>query len=70
MSRLSLEEQSCLAGWRQGDGAERYAPTYRQRSGGLPTGLLVTGLVALGVGALAWFYLGPELRRYMNIRNM
>jgi hypothetical protein len=39
-------------------------------SGGLAAGL-ITGLIVLGVGAgLLWYYLGPDLRRYMKIRNM
>jgi hypothetical protein len=34
------------------------------------TGFLLTGLVLIGLGALAWQYLGPDLRRYMKIRSM
>lgn len=34
------------------------------------SGLLLAGLVAVGLGALAWYYLGPDLKRYMKIRNM
>ena len=32
--------------------------------------LLLTGLVVVGIGALAWYYLGPDLRRYMKIHSM
>lgn len=32
--------------------------------------LLLTGLAVVAVGALAWYYLGPDLVRYMKIRNM
>jgi hypothetical protein len=32
--------------------------------------LWVTGLTALGLGALAWYYLGPDLIRYLKIRQM
>jgi hypothetical protein len=42
----------------------------RARSGGISTGWLVTGLVVVGLGALAWYSLGPDLRRYMKIRHM
>ena len=43
----------------------------RRRSEASSSGLVVAGLVAAGVlGALAWYYLGPDLRRYMKIRNM
>lgn len=31
---------------------------------------LAAGLVALGVGVLAWTYLGPDLKRYIKIHSM
>ena len=34
------------------------------------SGMLLAGLALVGVGALAWYYLGPDLIRYMKIRNM
>jgi hypothetical protein len=42
----------------------------RAGSGGGSTGLLLAGLTVLGIGALAWYYFAPDLRRYMKIRNM
>jgi hypothetical protein len=33
-------------------------------------GFLIAGLAVIGLGALAWQYLGPDLRRYMKIRSM
>lgn len=35
-----------------------------------PTGLLLGGLVVLGLGALAMYYLGPDLVRYLKIKRM
>jgi hypothetical protein len=32
--------------------------------------LLLAGLAAVGVGAVLWNYLGPDLRRYLKIRSM
>jgi hypothetical protein len=32
--------------------------------------LLLIGLVGVGLGLLAWNYLGPDLRRYLKIRSM
>jgi hypothetical protein len=32
--------------------------------------LLVTGLVVVGLGLMAWNYLGPDIRHYLKIRNM
>jgi hypothetical protein len=34
------------------------------------SGLFTLGLVALGLGALAWYYMGPDLRRYIKISSM
>ena len=33
-------------------------------------GLLLAGLAAFGLGALAWYYFGPDLRRYLKISRM
>jgi hypothetical protein len=30
----------------------------------------VAGLVAVGLGVLAWYYLGPDLRRYIKMERM
>jgi hypothetical protein len=35
-----------------------------------PAALLLVGLGAIGLGFLAWHYIGPDLTRYMKIRNM
>jgi hypothetical protein len=42
----------------------------RESSGGPSLGLLLTGLVVVGLGFVAWNYLGPDLRRYLKIRSM
>jgi hypothetical protein len=34
------------------------------------SGLAIAGVVVLGLGVVAWFYLGDDLRRYIRIRNM
>lgn len=34
------------------------------------SGMMLAGLAALGLGALAWYYFGPDVRRYLKIRNM
>lgn len=50
---------------------ERQRPIMeRFRSGGKSGGWLLAGLTAVGLGVLAWRYLGPDLRRYLKIRNM
>lgn len=45
-------------------------PTRSRSSGGPPWGLMLTGLVAVGLGVLAWKYLEPDVRRYMKIKSM
>jgi hypothetical protein len=32
--------------------------------------MILTSLVMLGLGAVAWNYLGPDLRRYIKLSKM
>jgi hypothetical protein len=41
----------------------------RRPRSGFPT-LAVVGLSLLGLGLLGWMYFGPDLKRYMRIREM
>jgi hypothetical protein len=45
----------------------RYAERERYETG---RSLVVPGLVLLGLGALVWWWVGPDIRRYMKIRSM
>ena len=72
MSRLPAETQTAYYGpspsqpWRG-----RAAVTHtKAQGGGFPTGWAIAGLAALGLGALAWYYLGPDLKRYLKIERM
>jgi hypothetical protein len=51
--------------WREHTGLAR-----RTDHGGPPAALLITGAVVIGLGFLAWTYLGPDLKRYIKIHNM
>jgi hypothetical protein len=51
--------------WRERTGLAR-----RSENGGAFTALLITGAVIIGLGFLAWTYLGPDLKRYMKIQSM
>jgi hypothetical protein len=49
----------------------RWDPAERGRpSGGVSPALLLGGLAVIGLGILAWQYLGPDFVRYMKIREM
>jgi len=48
-----------------------YQQMERKGDGGLSSsGLLITGAVVVGAAALVWYYLGPDLIRYMKMRSM
>lgn len=52
---------------------ERRRPSGMLRGSGIGrsgNGRLLAGLAVVGLGALALYYLGPDLRRYLKIRNM
>ena len=49
-----------------GTGAVQEAP----RSAGSSNGLLIAAAALVAVGFLGWYYLGPDLVRYMKIRDM
>ncbi len=70
MSTMGPESVSSMQ--RQGDGRPSGAtpPARADSSGGPPWGLLLTGLVVVGLGVLAWNVIGPDLRRYIKISNM
>jgi hypothetical protein len=70
MSRLPAETHthwspSPAESWRGRPAAPRPAA-----GGGISTGWLIAGAVVLGLGALAFYYLGPDLRRYLKIERM
>jgi uncharacterized protein DUF6893 len=70
MSRMTPEHQAGSVR-AQGEGWEGgYYPAERRGGGEFPTGLVVGGLLVIGLGALAWYYLGPDLRRYLKIKSM
>jgi hypothetical protein len=53
------------------EGLADYAPASSSLAPNGPSwSLLVTGLVVVGLGLMAWNYLGPDIRRYLRIRNM
>lgn len=56
---------------REGDGRswQRLREEGMRQSGAHP-GLLAIGLAGLALGALAWMYLGPDLKRYLKMKSM
>ena len=69
---MSPGQSESLREWQRSEAdewRERYEMERTRRRGG-SGGWLLTGLAVAGLGLLAWYYLGPDLRRYMKIRNM
>ncbi len=69
MSRLTSGHRGTLARL-AGDDWGRRPFARREEPFGASRGWLIAGLVAVGVGALAIHYLGPDVKRYMKIRDM
>ncbi len=70
MLRLTSERRNELSRL-MGDGWGRRAPlAERERDEGPPVSWLVAGVVVVGLGVLAWTYLGPDLKRYLKISSM
>ncbi len=69
MSTLSSENQ---ARTRYADDEHRRRDVGPWESGYRSPGpsLLLTGLAVAGLGLLAWYYLGPDFRRYMKMESM
>lgn len=69
---LGLESRnagSTLRSWGD-DLRERTGLARREERGGPAPGLLIAGAVVIGLGYLAWTYLGPDLKRYLKIHSM
>ena len=69
MSRLIPGHRGRLARLADQDWWSRPASRRSEALASTP-GWLVAGLVAAGVGALAWYYVGPDVKRYIKLRNM
>jgi hypothetical protein len=70
MSRLTSEQREL---WSRSPGNAwegRSDLTERSGYGGRSSDWLLAALIIGGLGALAWYYLGPDLRRYLKIRSM
>jgi hypothetical protein len=49
---------------------ERVGLERRADRGGLSPAVLIMGAAIIGLGYLAWTYLGPDLKRYLKIQSM
>lgn len=43
---------------------------WEERSRGPSPVLLLAGLAVVGLGLFSWYYLGPDLKRYLKIHTM
>jgi hypothetical protein len=70
MSRLIAENQGLFSG-SEGEHWWERSPLARRAESVEPSPrLVIAGLVVLGLGCLAWYYVGLDVRRYMKIRSM
>ena len=70
MLRLTSDRKEDLARSRDDDWGDRLSLAEWRDRGGPPVALLVAGALVVGLGILAWTYLGPDLRRYAKIHSM
>jgi hypothetical protein len=70
MSRLPAETQAYRAPSPTEPWRGRLATPRQATSRGISTGWLIAGAVVVGLGALAWYYLGPDLKRYLKMERM
>ena len=69
MWRQASDALAILPGANEG-WTDRLLDDRRDRPPGLHRGFMISGLLALGLGALTWYYVGHDVRRYLRIRNM
>jgi len=69
MSNLVYEDQRRHNGAMRDEWPTDLAPARRCGFDGTVFGVPLA-LVALGLGALAWYYLGPDPRRYLKLRSL
>ncbi len=68
MSRMSFESQGQMPRSASREGREQtWLP---ERVSEIPLPWMLAGLVAVGLGAAALWYFGPDLRRYLKIKSM
>ena len=67
MSRLLPERQS---DWLRRHGNVRSALARRDEPLGPHPAVVVAGLAAVGLGLLMIYWVGPDIKRYMKIKNM
>ena len=70
MLRLTSERESDLSRSSDDDWGEHFSLGEWRHDGHPPVGLLVAGVALVGLGLLAWSYLGPDLKRYAKIHSM
>jgi hypothetical protein len=70
MARLTSDYQAYLPRLSGHGGWGRSSLSPRSESSGASRNMLIAGLLVIGVGALAFYVLGPDVKRYMKMRDM
>lgn len=66
MLRLTMERRGTWPRLTDESWTETSSPARRDHA----VGWIVAGVAVVGLGVLAWQYLGPDLRRYLKIHSM
>jgi hypothetical protein len=70
MWRQASDTLANLTGTKDAGWTERFVDEGREGPLGPHQGLIIAGLLALGLGALTWYFVGHDVRRYLRIRSM
>jgi hypothetical protein len=70
MELFTSERPGLLSNLAHGDWSGRSRLGRREEYLGPDARLVVAGVIMLGLGLAAWHFLGPDVRRYLKIRNM
>jgi hypothetical protein len=70
MELFTSEKPGLLSNLGHGDWSRRSHLARSEDYLGPNPRVIVAGVIMLGLGLAAWYYLGPDVKRYLKIRNM
>jgi hypothetical protein len=70
MELFTSERPGLLSNITHGDWSGHSHLARREEYLGPHPRVILAGVVLLGLGLAAWYYIGPDVRRYLKIRSM